>query len=102
MTETLPPKRSGPPDCAQTPGVDCRDAMTQLWDYLDQELTEERMQALHQHLESCSGCLPHHDFAKAFLDALAATRSVPETGCPQSVRGKVLDRLRGEGYCGKC
>jgi len=78
------------------PGTDCRDAMRQLWDYLDHELTDERMAAVRDHLESCAGCLPHHDFAKAFLAAVASTRG--GGGCPPTVRAKVLDRLHSEGF----
>jgi len=70
--------------------------MRQLWDYLDEELTDARMAAVRDHLESCAGCLPHHDFAKAFLAAVASTRGFG--GCPPTVRARVLDRLRSEGF----
>jgi anti-sigma factor (TIGR02949 family) len=80
----------------EQPRADCRGAMRQLWDYLDQELTDERMAAVRDHLDSCAGCLPHHDFAKAFLEAIASTRA--NGGCPPKVRARVLERLRSEGF----
>ncbi|MDF2772664.1 MAG: putative zinc-finger, partial [Geminicoccaceae bacterium] len=41
--------------------LDCRTAVQQLWDYLDHELTPERMAEVRRHLERCGQCLPHHD-----------------------------------------
>lgn len=101
MSDTLPPRDERTGSCADTPGVDCRAAMQQLWDFLDSELTDERMAAVRMHLQSCRGCLPHHDFARTFLETLAATRGSPEGCCPPRVRAKVLEKLRREGYCGK-
>ena len=51
--------------------IDCRTAVQQLWDYLDEELTPERMNDVRGHLERCKSCLPHHDYAQAFLAALS-------------------------------
>ena len=70
--------------------------MAQLWDYVDQELTPDRMQQVHQHLTQCAHCLPHAQFAERFLSALHATRE--ETGgCPQAVRAQVMLKLREAG-----
>ena len=80
-----------------TPEMDCVSAVRKLWDYLDEELTEDRMEAVHQHLASCSSCLPHHDFAKAFLGALAATRDAGG-GAPDQLRVRILEALRSAGY----
>ena len=76
--------------------VDCTAAMRQLWDYLDEELNTERMGKVREHLESCQRCWPHHDFERAFLDALARTRS--ERLMPDELRRRVLASLEGEGY----
>jgi anti-sigma factor RsiW len=56
------------------PDIDCLTAVRQLWDFLDDELTDERMAMVRQHLAQCRRCLPHHDFAKLFLQAVRATR----------------------------
>lgn len=80
---------------SSVPALNCTDAMRQLWDYLDHELTEDRMEAVRRHLESCSDCLPHHDFERAFLVAVAATK---RTGAsPPGLRVKVMDALRRQG-----
>jgi anti-sigma factor (TIGR02949 family) len=77
--------------------IDCKTAMQQLWDYLDVELTADRMEAVRRHLDSCSACLPHHDFAKTFLAALAATRS-QSAGASPALKQRVLERLKDAGY----
>ena len=76
--------------------IDCDRAMRQLFDYLDEELTAERMREVREHLISCSRCLPHHDFEKAFLQALANTRG--EHVMPPELRGRVLGALRLAGF----
>ena len=52
---------------------DCADVLRQLLDFLDEELTEERMVAVRAHLDRCAGCYPEYDFERIFLDAVAAT-----------------------------
>lgn len=75
---------------------DCERAMRQLFDYLDEELTDERMGQVREHLMSCSRCLPHHDFEQTFLEALASTRV--EHVMPPELRGRVLGALRQAGF----
>lgn len=76
--------------------LDCDRAMRQLFDYLDEELTDERMREVREHLTSCSRCLPHHDFERAFLQALASTRE--GRAAPTELRGRVLELLRRAGF----
>lgn len=80
-------------------GIDCRTAVKQLWDYLDQELTEDRMMQVRAHLESCEECLPHHDFGRRFLDALQSTRAT--AAMPADAKRKVMAMLREAGYEGE-
>ena len=47
--------------------IDCRSAVQKLWDYLDQELTPERMDEVRRHLERCGDCLPHHEYGRVVL-----------------------------------
>lgn len=78
-----------------TPNVDCRAAMQQLWDYVDGELTPERMAAVQRHLTECGHCVPHAEFAERFLAALHDTRDV--RCCPQELRARVVARLKEAG-----
>jgi anti-sigma factor RsiW len=75
--------------------------MRRLWDYLDDELTSERMAEVRRHLDECVHCVPHADWARTFLAALAATRAAatrPATG--GGTRERVLLALRQAGYSG--
>jgi len=78
------------------PDIDCLTAIRQLWDYLDQELTPDREAMVRQHLQKCARCLPHHDFARHFLDAVHATRE--EHLMPPEVKRRVMDVLAEAGY----
>lgn len=80
---------------SEIPMLDCRSAMQQLWDYVDGELTSERMQSVRRHLDECAHCHPNAEFAERFLAALHSTRD--ERPCPQEVRAKVMATLRKEG-----
>jgi anti-sigma factor (TIGR02949 family) len=82
----------------ETPAIDCRTAIRQLWDYLDTELTDDRMAQVRAHLEICKDCLPHHQFGHPFLEALRRTRD--ERAAPPQVRQRVLERLRQAGMEG--
>jgi len=78
-----------------SPKVDCTAAMQQLWDYVDGELTPERMFAVKRHLAECSHCVPHAEFAERFLAALHETREV--RCCSKDLRTRVVARLREAG-----
>jgi anti-sigma factor (TIGR02949 family) len=77
------------------PKLDCRSAMQQLWDYVDGELTPDRLAAVERHLTACSHCHPHVEFAERFLKAVHETRLAG--GCPEETRKKVMEQLRAAG-----
>ncbi|HEX5436172.1 MAG TPA: zf-HC2 domain-containing protein [Gemmatimonadaceae bacterium] len=68
--------------------IDCEEAMRQLWDYLDDELTEQKMAAIREHLAVCQQCYPQFDFERAFLGAIASAR------CNQRASGALRMRIR--------
>jgi anti-sigma factor (TIGR02949 family) len=76
--------------------INCAEAMRQLWDYLDAELTLERMGEVQRHLEKCAPCLQHSRFEARFLEALAASREA--RSCPREVRERVLATLKAAGF----
>lgn len=78
--------------------IDCAAAMRQLFDYLDDELTEERMHLVQAHLDLCARCYPHYNFQKIFLEAIAATRQ--QCCAPGALRAKVLRGLQEAGFSG--
>jgi anti-sigma factor (TIGR02949 family) len=81
-------------DCKRD--IDCRTAVQKLWDYLDEELTPERMDDVRRHLERCGQCLPHHDYARVFLTALSSAEG--ETRAPDALRHRVMESLRAAGF----
>jgi anti-sigma factor (TIGR02949 family) len=76
--------------------LDCEAVMRQLWDYLDDELTPEREEAVRAHLAVCKRCYPQYNFEAAFLRALSATPRVHSR--PDALRTRVLMALRAEGF----
>jgi anti-sigma factor (TIGR02949 family) len=73
----------------------CNEVIQQLWDYLDEELTPERMAAIAAHLSGCSRCFPQFEFEQAFLQAIRSVRD--ESPPPAQVRERVLATLRAKG-----
>lgn len=76
--------------------VDCADVMRQLFDFLDEELTAERMIAIRAHLDRCSKCYPNYNFEKLFLEAVAATRT--QSPAPAALRTRIVSALREAGF----
>jgi anti-sigma factor (TIGR02949 family) len=79
--------------------LDCDDVMHRLWEYLDGELSPDRMTAMRRHLELCRNCHPHEAYERAFLDAVSrARREHPDL---PGLRGRVLERLRDAGFAAR-
>jgi anti-sigma factor (TIGR02949 family) len=74
----------------------CEAVVRQLWPYLDGAVDESARELVIAHLEECSMCKSHFEFAQAFLDAVARSRAnVPSDG---RLRGRVLAALSAEGF----
>lgn len=76
--------------------LDCREAVRQLWDYLDNELDDQRMAEVRRHLEECGRCLPHAEFGRRFLEALNSHRY--KRMVPVEVRDQVMSALVAAGF----
>lgn len=88
------PRSSG--DVSMETMPDCDAVMRRLWDYLDGELTEDRMTAIREHLSMCSRCQPQAAFERAFLAAVAKARR--DHSKPISLGERVRTALRSQGY----
>ena len=75
--------------------LDCESVMRQLWDYLDGELTPERMDAIRTHLELCKRCYPQYEFERSFLDAVEKS-SRPHSN-PERLRRNLMEALEAKG-----
>lgn len=94
---TAPPIHDAAMD-HMAPMLDCEQVMRQLWDYLDGELTPERMAAIRAHLELCKRCYPQYEFERSFLDAVAGT--VREHSNIERLRVRLGERLQEKGMTG--
>ena len=73
--------------------LSCRQAVEQLWAYIDGELPAGESERVHEHLSACQECYPHYDFQKAFLDFV---RRQSEKPIPSGLRRRLFLRLLAE------
>lgn len=71
--------------------VDCRESLTEIYWFLDGELTPERRTLIRAHLEACHGCLKTFDFE-------AELRSIVSICCqerrlPSGLRERIAEVL---------
>ena len=75
--------------------IDCRSAMRELWDYLDNELPADRTEQIRAHLATCTGCDEHMQFCRAFLQQIELP--TVSTAAVAVLRDRVRDALRCDG-----
>ena len=64
----------------------CEDALTELYTFLDGELTTEKREHIRVHLDDCNPCLERYDFE-------AELRIVISAKCKESVPQELKDRI---------
>jgi mycothiol system anti-sigma-R factor len=69
----------------------CNDALRELYEFLDGELTDERKALIKDHLAGCNPCLEAFDF-EAEVRILVSTKCREEA--PDTLRQRVIDALR--------
>ncbi len=69
------------------PQPECREALHELYGYLDGELTPERRAAIHRHLDECQPCAEPYDFE-------AALRAVIRRKCQEQVPESLMHKVR--------
>jgi mycothiol system anti-sigma-R factor len=74
------------PGATERSGVDCDDAVHQLYHYLDGELTEDRRREIAVHLDACSSCADAAGFE-------AELRSVIANRCRDRVPDALIARI---------
>lgn len=53
----------------------CEEALTRIWEYLDQELAPEEARTVWAHFDGCPSCYPAYCCNRAFLKLVARQRS---------------------------
>lgn len=80
-------------DPADHGGGDCTDALHELYEYLDGELTEQRRTVIAQHLSACGECFEAFDF-QAELKTVIAHKCRDEV--PETLKARVAFLLESE------
>lgn len=73
---------------------DCSDALHELYQYLDGELTDGRRHIIAEHLTACGECFEAFDF-QAELRQVIAHKCRDEV--PDALKARVADLLESEG-----
>jgi mycothiol system anti-sigma-R factor len=83
---------------AQIPPLppECLEVLKHVWDYLDDQLTDETTERLRAHIAECQGCFQYKTFQENFLDAVNTLHL--RHGASPELRDKVLATLREEGF----
>jgi anti-sigma factor RsiW len=74
-----------------TRSKDCRARLTQLFAYLDGELSPARSQALERHLADCACC---EEVAGGLREAIDLCRSAGRQGLPRAVQRQARMRVK--------
>ena len=70
--------------------------MMQLYDYLDAELSPERMALIRTHLEECRPCYAHAQFERDLLAIIAG--GWKDVAASHALRQRIRDNLRDAGF----
>jgi Putative zinc-finger len=62
--------------CEEVRGMECKEVLFRLWEYLDEELGPEEAMAVTTHMSHCQTCYPAYCWDRSFLDLLARQREV--------------------------
>jgi len=76
--------------------IDCRSAVSRLWDFLDRELDSTRLAEVEAHVALCEKCAEHFRFARAFLAAVTGAWKVDPAAA--QLRERVVTMLEREGF----
>jgi len=70
---------------------DCKEAVEQLYEFLDGELTPEKRTSISDHIDACGHCLDAYEF-HAELKTVISEKC--RTDLPPGLRDRVFDALR--------
>jgi anti-sigma factor (TIGR02949 family) len=73
--------------------VPCDHVIAKLWEFIDDELTEERAGEVRAHLDACAHCFPQYDFQRAYLTFV---RRVEQQPVPAGLRKRVFQQILEE------
>lgn len=71
--------------------IGCEEALSQLYEYLDGELSADWDAKVRSHVERCKRCYPYFNFERVFLDHIRSLRLAPETS--ERLERRIRDAL---------
>jgi len=71
--------------------MSCHEALTYLYEYLDEELTPDVERQVRHHLAACAPCTSRFGFEETFLKFLEARAQ--SQGAPPDFKRRILERL---------
>jgi anti-sigma factor (TIGR02949 family) len=71
--------------------VDCQQAASRLYEYLDGEVTPEVEATVRAHLAECAGCFSLFGFEDAYLTFLRARTQA--RGAPEHLKKRIFERI---------
>jgi mycothiol system anti-sigma-R factor len=86
--------RLSPSDAADLPSPECREVVTNLWDYLDGNCSSELAERISAHISSCAVCLQFRRSQERFFEALAEVRE--RSTAPRHLHDRVRQALAEE------
>jgi anti-sigma factor (TIGR02949 family) len=57
-----------------TTQIDCEQALRRIFDYIDQELDDERREAMQRHFHACRSCFSRMEFERRLKDRVGELR----------------------------
>jgi mycothiol system anti-sigma-R factor len=72
-------------------GVDCDEVLSQVYEYLHQELDSEGVERVQQHLDACGFCLRQYGLEREVQDLIA--RSCGCSPAPENLRRRIIERI---------
>lgn len=81
---------------SRSEAIDCREAMQQLYDFLDGELSEESIQRIRHHIEKCRPCYAHTEFERDLLAVVA--EGWRDVSASEQLRARIRRSLTEVGF----
>lgn len=74
--------------------LDCAAAVRQLWDYLDEKLTPDRVILVKEHLDTCANCFKAAEIQREILRRVRDTAGSPDDPSLQALERSIRELIR--------
>lgn len=90
--EAAPPGPGGEPteDCEEIDDISCEEAVSRVYEFLDQEVDEEERERIRCHILKCERCYPFFNWERVFLETVKEKGSAPRPNPELKVKVREL------------